>query len=153
MTLKDAREEFNSKASCLQVFVCCELLFTFAFLGCLYVLQIDKLWDEKYLDSVVQDWERKPFIDVTQVDGSDPMKPCPAGFEVIGKAHFWGIKEGCSCPGTPGSITVGACSEQQKGCTTVPEVKPEWMDNIKGKRYCGKRGPDSRVTMPKPEPK
>lgn len=84
-----------------------ELIITLGFLGCLYVLQIDKLWDEKYLDSVAMDWGRSPFTDVVEVLANEN---CAASYEEIGKGYFWGVQEGCSCNnGNPPNVTVGAC--------------------------------------------
>lgn len=92
----------------MQIFVCCELLFTLVFIVCLYVLQIDKLWDEKYLDSVALDWQRSPLVEVKEVAGSEA---CPTGFEEIGQAYFWGMSAACVCTtgGTKKPPTLGKC--------------------------------------------
>lgn len=57
-------KKINKRATCLQEFTLCEVFFTLVFFICLYIFQIDKLWDEKYMDSVVEDWQRSPFVEV-----------------------------------------------------------------------------------------
>lgn len=149
-----ARIEFRSKYKCLRGLVCFELLVTLIFLVCLYVLQIDQLWDEKYLDTVVEDWQRNAFIAVLNVDKD---KNCPMGTEDIGKANFWGVREGCICnTDNFKNVSRGFCNAWQvgQGCKTVVENKQSWLSIINGHKYCGVRGPKLNLeTLQKPAPK
>jgi hypothetical protein len=106
------------KTNTLKQVVCCELLATIIFFLCLWLLQIDQLWSEKYIDMVVADWSRNPIEEIEVIDAS---KDCKNEFSPIGQAYFWTINDGCSCAksvSTSDLLSVGECSESQwkNGC-------------------------------------
>lgn len=82
---------------------------------------MDKLWDPKVFNKVLDNWNENPFTEITLLDFTteefrqywdksyvppegeelkayDPkVFDCPAGFEEIGLGYWYGMKDGCIC--------------------------------------------------------
>lgn len=67
----EARSKFKKKMTILKKLVTCEFFATIIFFICLWLLQIDQLWSEKYIDTVVQDWKRNPFVEFETIDAKE----------------------------------------------------------------------------------
>ena len=70
-----------------------------------------KLWNQQYVDQVMQDWSKGPIIDLKVVkyrEGGFFKKEtkCPKGYEIGSKIYFAGVREGCVCAGSRKYATV-----------------------------------------------
>jgi len=58
---------------------------------------------------------------------------CPEGSTKLVLGTWQGTYEGCSCAN---SLTIGACSSDQSGCTTIPAVSPKEITTWSGSQFC-----------------
>ena len=87
-------EVYEEKTKRVQYVHCVEIWCTILLAILIYIVSIGSLWDQIYIDTVVNDWKKPPLMDVKTISGSSS---CPSGYENIGKAYWWGVKRGCTC--------------------------------------------------------
>lgn len=120
----------------------------------LYLLTIGKLWDKIYIDTVKEDFEQAPLIDIKMMEGD---AGCPSGYENIAQAYWWGLKQGCSCPGglhVQAKLEICTDDEKKDYCKDSLRRKENWFSIINGKNMCGKRTVDyNLLTMTRPKAK
>lgn len=71
-----------------------------------YIALSGDLWDQVYIDHILEDWNKGPIVEMKQIsqidkeDGEllfDDGDECPDDFEPIAQAHWFGFNIGCSC--------------------------------------------------------
>lgn len=118
----------------------------------LHLLTIGPLWDRTYIDMIREDWNQGPLTDIKMLEAGED---CPDGWENIARAWWWGLKQGCDCPGGR-TLKLEVCTDKEKKddhCKDQIRRQPRWLDVINGKQICGKRAYDYNfLKMSKPEP-
>ena len=131
--------QYRDKTVFLAKAVCGELCSIFLMLIILNFMLLSPLWDKVYVETIKQDWNTSPLI---EVDLKDAGYDCDDEYENIAKAYWWGLKGGCSCNGaTYAAAKLEVCADEELAayCYTTKKREPKWLDVINGKNICGKR--------------
>ena len=106
---------------CQNKVLSCELALTLFLLITFQLTLMEKLWDPLVFDKVLDNWTLNPFnkiqlLDFTGEEYNDYWNQnyqneqeisklkfdCPTGYEEIGEAYWYGLKDGCICNGEYG---------------------------------------------------
>ena len=95
------RGAYNGKMKIMSFILLAELIVTIIFTITIYITFLGPLWDRKFMDNIVTDFEQGPIVDLKYIpSGTRCSGPnvnndevlANTTFEVIGKAHYWGIR-------------------------------------------------------------
>lgn len=146
--------KFMLQKQCL----CIELLFTGVLAAMVWFSLIHSLWDQTYLDYVIEDWSTPPIIDLKAVkvdvestQGSSTVG-CPEDYEAIVEVYFPGTRRACQCGAD--NFTYGYdcdAAQEKEGCTSISPIAPGNLQVINNIIYCAKRDASyNLLTIEKP---
>ena len=129
-----------------------EIFFTVLLILIVRLSLIGQLWDQSYLDIVIEDWWQYPIIDIKGYAATkDDEAVCPSDYELVGYGYFDGTKDACNCPGKP--LQYETCTEDQlkASCQVIQGKRESQLPVVNNKFYCAKRDTSYNfMTMEKP---
>ena len=116
------------------------------FVQCAYVWT---LWNNMYIDQVLNDWETGPITDVQVVPFTaggilSADTSCPDGYEIGSKIYYPGLIEGCICPNskTYPEVYYNRCTDDQlksRLCWQIEDMPEEMLEVANESLMCIKR--------------
>ena len=84
--------------SCIKRLLILEIVFSIILFLIIQLQMVAELWDQTFLDYMIEDWQRSPLVDIKALASQPGVGPsCPQHYKPIAYIKFPGTKAACKC--------------------------------------------------------